>query len=69
MPEVAQLLKVNIPMVHNYRKAGLLKFLKLGRFKVRATELDRFLEWAEGKDLTNPFNVVELNVEVDDEEI
>ena len=60
VPEVAKLLKVNQGTVHEYRKAGLIRFMKLGAYKVRAEEIDRFLKDCEGKDLTDPHNVKEL---------
>lgn len=60
VPEVAKLLKVNQDYVHKLRKAGLLKFLKLGSFKVRKVELDNFLAKYEGMDLTDPFNIKDL---------
>lgn len=59
--EVAELLKTNIDYVHKLRKAGLLPFLKIGQYKVRKQSLDLFLERYEGKDLTDPFDVKELN--------
>ena len=60
VPEVAKLLKTNVDYVHKLRKAGILKFLKLGSFKVRKVELDNFLAKYEGKDLTDPFNIKDL---------
>lgn len=59
--EVAELLKTNIDYVHKLRKAGLLPFLKIGQYKVRKQSLELFLEKYEGKDLTDPFDVKELN--------
>lgn len=59
--EVAELLKTNIDYVHKLRKAGLIPFLKIGQYKVRKQALELFLERYEGKDLTDPFNVKELN--------
>ena len=59
--EVAELLKTNIDYVHKLRKAGLLPFLKIGQYKVRKQSLELFLERCEGKDLTDPFDVKELN--------
>lgn len=59
--EVAELLKTNIDYVHKLRKAGLLPFLKIGQYKVRKQALELFLERYEGKDLTDPFNIKELN--------
>lgn len=61
VPEVAKLLKTNVDYVHKLRKAGLLKFLKLGSYKVRKEELDNFLAKHEGMDLTDPFNIKHLS--------
>ena len=58
--EAAQILKCNTDYVHRLRRSGLLKFMKLGSLKVRKSELERFLEESEGKDLTDPDNVTEL---------
>ena len=59
--EVAELLKTNIDYVHKLRKARLIPFLKIGQYKVRKQSLELFLERYEGKDLTDPFDVKELN--------
>lgn len=58
--EVAEHLKVNKTMVYNLNRAGLLKFMKLGRLKIREQDLEEFKEWCVGKDVTDPFNVKEL---------
>lgn len=58
--ECSEILKCNIPYVHKLRKKGLLKFLKLGSYKVREEELKRFLSNYEGYDLTDPDNIIEL---------
>jgi len=58
--ETAKILKTNVDYVHKLRKAGLIPFLKLGQLKVRREALVEFLEKYEGKDLTDPFNVKEL---------
>ena len=58
--EVATLLKTNVDYVHKLRKSGLLRFLKLGQYKVRKQTLDDFLLHYEGKDLSDPFEVKEL---------
>ena len=62
--EVAEFLKTNIDYVHKLRKSGLLPFLKIGQYKGRAESLATFLEQYEGKDLTDPFNVKELDYNV-----
>lgn len=58
--EVATLLKCNTGYVHKLKAAGLLRFLKLGCLKCRTQEIDRFLEENEGKDLSDPFHIVDL---------
>lgn len=58
--EVARHLHVNENTVHDYRKSGLLKFMKLGRWKVREQDLEEFKAWAVGKDITDPFDVKDL---------
>ena len=59
--EVAEILKTNVTYVHKLRKAGLLPFLKLGTYKVRAEALTEFLEKYENYDLTDPDNIKELS--------
>jgi excisionase family DNA binding protein len=58
--ETASLLKTNIDYVHKLRKNGLLRFLKLGQYKVRKQTLENFLKDYEGYDLTDPSEVVPL---------
>lgn len=58
--ELSKMLKSNVDYIHKLRKAKLLKFIKLGEFKCRKEELMRFLKWGEGKDLTDPFHVIDL---------
>ena len=52
--EIAKILQCNQDYVHKLRRAGQLKFMKLGHYKVRAEELERFLRDAEGYDMTDP---------------
>ena len=59
--EVAQILKCNVAYVHSLRKAGLLPFMKLGSYKCRKVALEKFLKNCEGKDLTDPENIKELD--------
>lgn len=59
--EVAEILKTNVTYVHKLRKAGLLPFLKLGTYKVRAEALTEFLEKYENYDLTDPDNIKEIS--------
>ena len=58
--EVAEILKCNVNYVHKLRKAGVLPFLKLGQYKCRKAALEKFLATYEGKDVTDPYNIVDL---------
>lgn len=58
--EVAKLIKTNPAYVYGLIKADLLPVLKLGSYKIRKAALIQFLEKYEGKDLTDPHNVVDL---------
>lgn len=58
--ETAKILKCNIDYVHKLRKAGVLQFMKLGTYKIRKEELNRFLEEAQGFDYSDPNNPVRL---------
>lgn len=57
VPEVAGILKINVDSVYKLQKAGLLRFMKLGRLKCRKSTLEEFLEKYDGYDVTDPFNV------------
>lgn len=58
--ELAEELGTSKNYIYNLRKAGLLRFMKLGRWKAREEDVEKFLEWAVGKDVTDPFNVREI---------
>lgn len=58
--EASIVLKTDEPTVRRLIEKRLLKALKLGRLKVRKVEIERFLEWAEGKDLSNLDDIVTL---------
>ena len=60
VPEVAAILKTNVDYIYKLRKAGLIRFVKIGRLKCRKSTLEEFLEKYEGYDLSDPFNVQEL---------
>lgn len=49
--DVSSLLKCNVATVHNLRKAGILRFLKLGSYKCRLSTFLAFLDEYDGKDL------------------
>lgn len=58
--EVADILKTNVDYVYKLHRAGILKFLKLGRLKCRKATLEEFLEKYDGMDVTDPFNIKEV---------
>jgi len=58
--EVTKLIKSSPSYVYELIKAGLLPALKLGSMKVRRSALLEFLEKYEGKDLTDPFNIKDI---------
>ena len=58
--EVADILKTNVDYVYKLHRAGILKFLKLGRLKCRKKTLEEFLEKYDGMDVTDPFNVKDV---------
>lgn len=49
--EVSKILKCNVNRVHELRKSGLLKCLKLGSWKVTETSLDDFIRKYDGRDV------------------
>lgn len=57
VPEVAQVLKTNEDYVYKLQKAGLLRFIKVGRWKVRKSTLEEFLKKYDGFDISDPFSV------------
>ncbi|MCD2345770.1 helix-turn-helix domain-containing protein [Clostridium guangxiense] len=61
VPEASKILKVEQKTVRNLIAKGFLQALKLGRVKIRKVEIERFLQWSQGKDLTDLNNVKELN--------
>lgn len=58
--EVAKILMTNVDYVHKLRKSGALKFIKIGQYKVRKETLSKFLKENEGRDLTDPYAIKEL---------
>lgn len=58
--EVATVIKTNVNYVYSLIKSGHLEALKLGRLKIRKSEVERFLKEAEGYDYSDPFDVKEL---------
>lgn len=66
--EVSKILKVNVGFVHKLRKAGVLKCMYCGSYKVRKATLIKFMEDYDGKDLRDLNNIKDLNVGEDDME-
>jgi len=60
VPEVAQILKTNVDQVYKLQRAGLLRFMKIGRLKCRKSTLEQFLEKYDGCDISDPFNVQKI---------
>lgn len=60
VPEVATILKTNVDYVYKLQRAGLIRFMKIGRLKCRKSVLEEFLEKYDGLDISDPFNVKEL---------
>jgi hypothetical protein len=58
--EVSKLLKCSINRVHDLRKSGVLKCLKLGNYKVTQSSLNEFLSRYDGMDITDPNNIKEI---------
>lgn len=59
VPEVAEILKTNVDYVYKLQRAGLLRFMKIGRLKCRKSTLEEFLAKYDGMDISDPFNVRE----------
>ena len=66
--EVSKILKVNVAFVHKLRKAGLLKCMYCGSYKVRKATLLKFLEDYDGKDLRDLDNIKDLDIKEIEEE-
>ena len=60
VPEVAQILKTNVDQVYKLQRAGILRFMKIGRLKCRKSTLEQFLEKYDGCDISDPFNVQKI---------
>lgn len=63
VPEVAKLMKTNSCYVYKLIHSGVLPVLKLRSYKVRRAALEQFLEKYEGKDLTNPYEVRDIDLD------
>lgn len=65
MSEVSKVLKVNVNFVHKLRKAGLLRCMYCGSYKVRKRTLFQFLEDYDGKDLRDLDNIKDCDTDID----
>lgn len=63
VPEVAAILKTNVDQVYKMQKAGILRFMKIGRLKCRKSTLEAFLAKYDGCDISDPFNIQRLEGE------
>ncbi|WP_294405781.1 helix-turn-helix domain-containing protein [uncultured Clostridium sp.] len=59
--EASKLLKTDEATIRRLINKGLIKALRLGRIKIRKVEIERFTEWAEGKDLNDLDNIKEFD--------
>lgn len=60
--ETSATLGVNVHVVYNLIKKGLLPALKLGSLKIRKESLEEFVTKYEGMDLSDLDNIKELNI-------
>ncbi len=58
--EAARVMKSHPTYVYELIKAGLIPVLKLGSYKIRKESLDDFLKKYEGRDLTDPYSIKNL---------
>ena len=58
--EAATTLGVNVHLVYDLIKAGLLPAMKLGSLKIRKTTLEAFVEKYDGMDLSDLDNIKEF---------
>lgn len=63
--EVAAILKTNVDYVYKLQKAGLIPFMKIGRYKCRKSALEAFLKKYDGCDVSDPFDVKTLSTNED----
>ncbi len=64
VPEVAAIIKSNTDYVYKLQKSGLLKFMQMGRLKVRKATLEAFLEKWDGWDISDPFNPKQIDEQI-----
>ena len=62
VPEVAEILGRSTDYVYKLRDAGILRFIKIGRWKCRQSTLEAFLEKYDGYDISDPYHIKELEI-------
>lgn len=60
VPQVSKLIHTNSTYVYKLINSGLLPVLKLGSYKIRRAALEDFLAKYEGKDLTDPERIKDI---------
>ena len=60
VPEVAEILGCSSDYVYKLRDSGILCFIRIGRWKCRESTLEEFLAKYDGFDISDPFNIKEL---------
>ena len=58
--EAASVLGVNVHLMYDLVKAGLLPAMKLGSLKIRKASLEAFVEKYDGMDLSDLNNITEF---------
>lgn len=61
--ETAATLGVNVHLVYNFIRKGLLPAMKLGSLKIRKETLEEFVSTYEGKDLSDLDNIVLMDAD------
>ena len=64
--EIARILKTNINYVYKLMNTGRLKYMVIGQKKVRESTLNEFIATYEGYDITDPENIKEVKLNVND---
>lgn len=62
VPEVAEILGCSSDYVYKLRDSGILRFIRIGRWKCRQSTLEAFLEKYDGYDISDPYNIKELEI-------
>ena len=63
--EAADVLSIGINTMYKLLNSGLIKYMVLGKKKIRSSELDRFMREYEGYDLSDIEHPVKIGEEKD----